>query len=49
MASEFVLKNDKSVYDGSWTEFTGDQIGTMLGHWLYTQIGKQSEKVKNVV
>jgi len=29
----------------TWTTFTGDQIGTMLGHWLWDQIGKHMTKV----
>ena len=33
---------ERSREDGSWCTFTGDQIGTMIGHWLYTQIGKSS-------
>ncbi len=30
---------------GEWTVFTGDQIGALLGHWLWEKIGKTSEKV----
>lgn len=30
--------------NGKWTVFTGDQIGTMLGHWLWSTL-KKSEKV----
>lgn len=29
---------------GEWTVFTGDQIGTLLGHWLWETLGKNSEK-----
>ena len=39
---------EKDRVDGSWTVFTGDQIGTMLGHWLCMQIGKQSKKVRSI-
>ncbi|KAL7545485.1 hypothetical protein ACHAWF_008836 [Thalassiosira exigua] len=27
-----------------WNVFTGDQIGTLLGHWLWEKIGKQSDQ-----
>lgn len=30
--------------DGKWTVFTGDQIGSLLGHWLWETIGKKSDK-----
>lgn len=30
--------------DGKWTVFTGDQIGSLLGHWLWETIGKKSEQ-----
>lgn len=30
--------------DGKWTVFTGDQIGSLLGHWLWETIGKNSEQ-----
>ena len=30
---------------GEWTVFTGDQIGTMLGHWLWESVGKDYGKV----
>mmetsp|Transcript_6094 Transcript_6094/g.17063 ORF Transcript_6094/g.17063 Transcript_6094/m.17063 type:complete len:638 (+) Transcript_6094:162-2075(+) len=39
---------ERSREDGSWTTFTGDQIGTMLGHWLYTQVGKPSSDEKKI-
>jgi len=29
---------------GTWHVFTGDQIGTMLGHWLWEEVGKPSRK-----
>lgn len=32
----------------TWCMFTGDQIGVLLGHWLWSQIGKTSEKVRLV-
>jgi phosphomannomutase len=34
-----------NVQDQTWTTLTGDQIGILLGHWLWTQIGKSSDKV----
>ena len=30
---------------GKWITFTGDQIGTMLGHWIWESLGKKSDKV----
>eukprot|EP00985_Skeletonema_marinoi_P021407 scaffold13131_cov107-Skeletonema_marinoi.AAC.4 len=30
--------------NGKWTVFTGDQIGSLLGHWLWETIGKNSEQ-----
>ena len=41
---------ERSREDGSWCTFTGDQIGTMFGHWLYTQIGNSlgDEKIAMV-
>lgn len=30
---------------GEWTVFTGDQIGTMIGHWLWQTLGPTSDKV----
>jgi hypothetical protein len=30
---------------GEWTVFTGDQIGALLGSWLWNTIGKTSDKV----
>jgi phosphomannomutase len=29
---------------GEWTVFKGDEIGTMLGYWLWQQVGTSSEK-----
>mmetsp|Transcript_63040 Transcript_63040/g.153594 ORF Transcript_63040/g.153594 Transcript_63040/m.153594 type:complete len:645 (+) Transcript_63040:195-2129(+) len=37
-----VAEKDRST--GEWTVFTGDQIGTMLGHWIWQTIGKSSDK-----
>jgi phosphomannomutase len=34
---------------GEWVVFTGDQIGTLLGHWLWGTIGKSSNQVRYVV
>lgn len=39
-----VAERDRST--GEWTVFSGDQIGSMLGYWLWNQIGKSSEKVR---
>jgi phosphomannomutase len=47
-----VLANDPDAdrlavaekYNGKWVVFTGDEIGTMLGHWLWQTLGKTSEK-----
>ena len=36
---------EKDRQTGAWTVFTGDQIGTMLGCWLYEKVGKPSGKV----
>lgn len=30
---------------GEWTVFTGDQIGVMLGHWLWTQLKNDSSNI----
>lgn len=35
---------EKCRNSGKWTVFTGDQIGTMLGHWLWSTLGKKSGK-----
>ena len=37
-----VAEKDRAT--GKWTVFTGDQIGTMLGCWLYEKVGKASGK-----
>ncbi|CAJ1962439.1 unnamed protein product [Cylindrotheca closterium] len=37
-----VAEKDRST--GEWTVFSGDQIGIMLGHWMWTQIGKNCDK-----
>ncbi|KAL7534848.1 hypothetical protein ACHAXR_006112, partial [Thalassiosira sp. AJA248-18] len=29
---------------GKWTVFTGDQIGALLGHWLWVNIGKKCDQ-----
>ena len=39
-------ERDRST--GEWTVFTGDQIGTMLGYWLWEQVGKDGDKVRSV-
>lgn len=39
-----VAERDRTT--GEWTMFTGDQIGTMLGHWLWENMGAQSDKVR---
>jgi len=39
-----VAERDRQT--GKWTVFTGDQIGTMLGYWLWEQVGKEGEKVR---
>jgi hypothetical protein len=38
-----VAEKDRST--GIWTIFSGDQIGTMLGLWIWERIGKGSDKV----
>lgn len=35
---------EKDRETGTWAVFTGDQIGTMLGCWLYEKVGKESGK-----
>lgn len=39
-----VAEKDRDT--GKWTTFKGDEIGTMLGHWLYMQVGKKAIKVR---
>ena len=29
---------------GKWTVFTGDQIGVLLGHWMWESVGKSSKQ-----
>ena len=36
---------ERDSASGEWTVFTGDQIGSMLGCWLYETVGKPSGKV----
>lgn len=38
-----IAEKDRS--SGGWTVFHGDQIGTMLGLWIWEQIGSKSGKV----
>lgn len=42
-----VAERDRTT--GTWTEFTGDQIGAMLGHWLWQNYKSQSSKYPNTV
>mmetsp|Transcript_4944 Transcript_4944/g.7055 ORF Transcript_4944/g.7055 Transcript_4944/m.7055 type:complete len:641 (+) Transcript_4944:33-1955(+) len=35
---------ERCRHTGKWTVFTGDQIGTMLGHWIWEIEGKSSDK-----
>jgi phosphoglucomutase/phosphoglucomutase/phosphopentomutase len=37
---------EKSRVDGTWTVFTGDEIGTMLGHWLWQQMSQQQQQTQ---
>ena len=39
-----VAEKDRTT--GHWTVFTGDQIGTMLGYWIWEKIGKTCDKVR---
>ena len=39
---------EKDPESGEWTVFTGDQIGSMLGCWLYEMVGKPSGKVSRI-
>jgi phosphomannomutase len=36
---------EKNRVTGEWTTFTGDEIGTMLGHWLWQQQQQQQQDV----
>jgi phosphomannomutase len=38
-----IAEKDRST--GDWTVFHGDQIGTMLGLWIWENIGSKSDKV----
>lgn len=38
-----VAEKDRS--SGAWTVFSGDQIGVMLGAWIWNQVGKNCGKV----
>ena len=42
-----VAERDRTT--GTWTEFTGDQIGAMLGHWLWQNYKNNSSKYPNTV
>ena len=33
---------------GDWTVFTGDQIGVMLGHWLWSQLKDSTEDTRPI-
>ena len=37
---------ERSRETGEWTVFSGDQIGALLGSWLWEIIGKTSDKVR---
>jgi phosphomannomutase len=39
-----VAERDRS--SGEWSVFTGDQIGSMLGLWIWEQLGKDCGKVR---
>ena len=38
-----IAEKDRST--GIWTSFSGDQIGVMLGLWIWEIIGVKSDKV----
>lgn len=40
---------EKDRPTGEWTVFTGDQLGSMLGYWIWYQIGKDCGKVSIVL
>ena len=42
-----VAERDRS--NGEWSVFTGDQVGTMLGLWIWEMIGKNCGKVRSKV
>jgi len=35
---------EKCRESGTWNVFTGDQIGTILGHWLWSNMSKKTDK-----
>jgi phosphoglucomutase len=41
-----IAERDRS--SGDWTVFSGDQIGSMLGLWMWNQIGKHCGKVSRL-
>jgi phosphoglucomutase len=41
-----VAEKDRSS-SGEWTVFSGDQIGVMLGHWIWSEVGKNCGKVRS--
>jgi phosphoglucomutase/phosphoglucomutase/phosphopentomutase len=57
MGCQIVLANDPDAdrlgvaeYSNSkWTVFTGDQIGILLGVWLWEIVGKTSDKVSHLI
>jgi phosphomannomutase len=57
MGCQIVLANDPDAdrlgvaeYSNSkWTVFTGDQIGILLGVWLWETVGKTSDKVSHLI
>ncbi len=40
---------EKDRCTGEWTVFSGDQIGVMLGSWIWDQIGKKCDQVRRVM
>lgn len=42
-----VAEKDRST--GEWTVFSGDQIGVMLGSWIWDQIGKKCSQVRTTI
>ena len=43
--SKVVIGYDEDRHTGKCTVFTGEQIGTMLDHWLWETIGSQSDRL----
>ena len=37
---------ERNATTGEWTVFKGDEIGTMLGYWLWQQVGTKCDKVR---